>query len=602
VRPGPRASVARRLVASLVAILSASSLVLVSSLVASEHRRLIADLRAQAAAGADRLVAALGFPVWNAYDREIEVQLDWAMADPALYGLELELADLSPALRARSRDRTWAPRADPPEALPGLLVERRDIIHEEHRIGGLALLYSPRFVRTRIAREAFRYAAIVLIADLSIAAGLVVVLRRWVVRPLERIERWAAEVSRGEAAPIPPEEGAAGEVASLRDSIERMVRLLGERYELIELKEREYRSLFESSPVAVWELGFTRIKAALGEAALSGEAAAAAVAAYPGGTRALLALAERLGANQAALAPLGGASVSVLSLLGEDAIAVFSREIACLASGCPGASGDCELVLPDGRRRSYALGFAALAGHEADWSRVILTATDITERVAAESRLRVALGQREALVQELFHRTRNGLQLASSLISLREGRSRDEALAAELRALRRRLRAMALAQDELIRGEDLSYVELGAYLGRLLEAILEDFPGAAGRIGVELEAEPSRVLIDVAMPIGLALTELVSNSLEHGIPPGRPGSIALSLRHDASGGLLLELGDDGAGAPPGFDPRRDAGLGLETCLAIVEGQLKGEASFSSSPGFRASIRLPSLDGGFERRV
>jgi two-component sensor histidine kinase/HAMP domain-containing protein len=598
---GTRESVAPRLIASLTGLITAISLILVSALVTIENRRLDSALEEQAEATADRLATTLSFPVWNAISREIDVQLDWAMLDPAVYGASLTMSDLTPALRARSRDGTWTMRRDPPGERPGLIVAERSVVYEGRSIASLELLFTRRFVGERIAREALLFAALVLVEDLTIAIGLLLVLRSSIFLPLWRIESWAEGVSLGNASTLPPADRARGEIESLRSSIERMVTLLGDRYGAIVAKEKEFRSLFESSPVPTVELDFSALRAALAEDG-PGKGIRPRLLADPELASRLLALVKAKSANPSALALLGDPVIASIPVdfspaFGEDGLALFIDELAALAEGSRGATGECSMGIGPGGERRFILDFATLASHEADWSRVILTMTDISPRALAEARLRQALTDKEALVQELYHRTRNNLQVLAGLALLRESRLSDEEARTELRGLGKRIQAMALAQDQLHKLGDLSSVDLGAYMRDLLPLVAD---GSGKRISIAVEAESFETVIDVAMPLGLVLVELESNALEHAFPNGRAGEISASLGRESDGCVLISMSDDGIGPPPGFDPRRDASLGLELVFTLVEHQLKGKVEFDFSSGFRCSIRFGVEC--FERRV
>jgi two-component sensor histidine kinase len=306
-------------------------------------------------------------------------------------------------------------------------------------------------------------------------------------------------------------------------------------------------------------------------------------------------------ANEAALRPLGLESpperiVDLLDL-SDDAMRLLADQIESMRTISPGVRGEVAFELPDGPR-TYALGFAVLAGHEADWSRVIMTAADLTERAEAEEGLRRALREKEALVQELFHRTRNSLQLMASFISLREQRARDAGCAAEFSELERKIRTMALAQEGLTKSGDLSQVDLAGYLRSVLSAIAAEAPGRTGRLRAEVEAEPLTTLIDAAVPVGLIAAELAVNSVRHAFPGERSGVIAAVLSRRGDGTIELSIRDDGNGPPKGFDPRRDGSLGMETVFALAENQLKGTLSFDFSAGFRCVLRFD--DRRFER--
>lgn len=603
-----KTSLTPRFLAYLVGLTLAVSLILVTALVGMDRKRLLSDLYAHADRTADELATTLAFPVWNAVAREIDAQLDWVMLDEAVYGVVLEIKDLVPPVQARSRDRAWRPVSSLPSDAAGLIRARRQVLHGDQSIASLEVVYTRRFLEATIAREALLFAAIVAVGILTLAIGLLVVLRTLVFGPLGRIERYAAEVSSGGPPALPAPGVAHGEIASLQSSIERMVGLLGERYAAIEAKEKEFRSLFESSPVPTIELDFSAVALSLASEAKA--AGLPPVLLLPrlrsdaGLARRQLAGLHLRSANPSAVRLFGsawpdGVIEGFTGLVDGGAPRLFLDELEALVSGSCGASGECGYSPGPGRELRLILSFATLAGHEEDWSRVILTLTDITERALAEARLRKVLAEKEALILELFHRTRNSLQTVAGLLVLRESGQSDEASRQELHGVGTCIQAMALAQDQLYKQGDLSCVDLGAYLGELLPQVLE---AHKGRIATRVEAERITAVIDVAMPLGIAVAQLASNSAEHGFPGGSRGLVTARLEACADGRVCLSLADDGIGPPPGFDPRRDASMGLELVYALVEGQLKGEVDFGSSGGrgFRCTLRFGLAS--YERRV
>ncbi len=209
----------------------------------------------------------------------------------------------------------------------------------------------------------------------------------------------------------------------------------------------------------------------------------------------------------------------------------------------------------------------------------------LAERYAAIVRKEA---ERDILVQELFHRTKNSLQVIAGLVSLRESRLQDGQARSELRDIAKRIQAMALAQDQLRKFGDLSYVDLGAYLEELVPLCLQ---GSDAPPRLVVRARKVEVVIDVAMPLGIAVIELVSNSLEHAFPVGREGKLSAELDLEKDGCIKIVVSDDGIGPSPGFDPRRDASLGLELVFILIERQLGGTVSFDFSSGFSCTLRF-----------
>lgn len=566
------------------------SVLLAGGAVLLERRTLLRSLRASAGSTADYAAAALSFPVWNVIDREIEVLLKWTFREQAVTGAALRFVEGRQDVLSFRRDDGVGVVVGFPEGEKDDIVEKREIVFAGRKIASLELRFSTRPVAERIRSEALFIALVVIALDSVLGFALLFILRSSVFYPLERIERWASSLERGEIdGPDSSPKTEKGEIASLRSSIERMV-------SMILSKEREYRSLFESSPVSIWELDFSPMRSMLIRSLESCEM----LDALPmlrdlKETRKSLRRIRVMSVNSVTLEWLGIGSLrefqgSLSSLLDEEGLRLFAEEIRALAMCAPGAGGECRITLPTGEVKSFTIRFATLAGHEGDWSRVVLTAADISDRVLMENRLLDALKQKDTLLRELFHRTRNSLQLISSMISLRETRV-EIACRALLRTIRNRIDTISLAQDMLYESEDLSFLELGTYFRDLLGLLRLEQDGDGGRIQLRMDVESARVSIDYAIPLGLLLCELISNAYRHAFPDGRKGTVSVSFANRPQGPMELSVSDDGIGLPAGIDPCADGGAGFDIVFALGTQQLHGVFELGGPPGFSCLLRF-----------
>ncbi len=197
--------------------------------------------------------------------------------------------------------------------------------------------------------------------------------------------------------------------------------------------------------------------------------------------------------------------------------------------------------------------------------------------------------EREILIQELLHRTRNNLQVLLGLISLRAHHVTDDHTRHELEVLERHMHAMAFAQAQVGELGDLSSIDINKYLHGFVTAQVD----ASGKpITVAFSGQCIISSIDMVTPLGLAVVELVSNSLAHGFPEGRSGTISLSLSRGEDGVVNIVVADDGVGPGPLFDPRAHGGLGLFLATSLIEDQLNGRIHFDFSSGFSCTISIP----------
>ncbi|MCX7786670.1 MAG: PAS domain S-box protein [Spirochaetes bacterium] len=207
-------------------------------------------------------------------------------------------------------------------------------------------------------------------------------------------------------------------------------------------------------------------------------------------------------------------------------------------------------------------------------------ARDITEQKEHEEKLRRALREKEFLVQELFHRTRNNMQVISSLLHLQA----DEypTLAPVLKEMEIKIQIMALAHQQLIDSGNLSYLRLKEFLQEvtfLLEpVVLEENPSVILRY----EGTDAPILLDTAVPLGISLNELIWNSLQHAFPLTMSGEINIRSSVGENKEIVIEVEDTGIGLPNGFTLEKNARKGLTLVASLIQSQLGGQLLYQST--------------------
>jgi PAS domain S-box-containing protein len=216
---------------------------------------------------------------------------------------------------------------------------------------------------------------------------------------------------------------------------------------------------------------------------------------------------------------------------------------------------------------------------------------DVTELREAEAGLKKALNEKGALLKELEHRVKNNLNVVSSLLSLGAQRAGQGAASRVLLEAQTRVRSMALIYERLYRSEDFASIGLDAYLGDLASNLLSVYELEEGRVSLELKVQPISMDLKRAVPLGLIVNELISNSLKHAFPGSRKGMIRVELAEE-EGRIRVSVEDDGVGLPPRFDPESSGGLGLEIVKTLAA-QLGAESEVDGSRGVRFTISFQS---------
>jgi two-component sensor histidine kinase len=214
------------------------------------------------------------------------------------------------------------------------------------------------------------------------------------------------------------------------------------------------------------------------------------------------------------------------------------------------------------------------------------------ERVEAQratlERQTVSLQQRETLLREIHHRVKNNMQVMSSLLSLQARAALNPETRRMLEDNQNRIQSMALLHEILYQSEDLAMVDFPKYVLRTVDYLFRSFGVKDRQIRLHTELDEVALELDDALPFGLLISEIVSNSLKHAFPQGRCGEVSIFLRQQSDATISLILSDDGIGLPRELDWTTTRSLGLRLVRALAQ-QLRGALEISSRSG--TEVRL-----------
>jgi two-component sensor histidine kinase len=217
---------------------------------------------------------------------------------------------------------------------------------------------------------------------------------------------------------------------------------------------------------------------------------------------------------------------------------------------------------------------------------------DIIDRKALQDRLQASVREKELLLKEVHHRVKNNLAVISSLLYLQSTYTQDVAVIGVFEESQRRVRSMALVHERLYGSQNLSELDFGEYARVLTEGLESTHGFAHGEIRIELDVQPLPMSIDLAVPCGLILNELLSNALKHAFVDGRPGTITVSVRRGDDGLGVLQVTDDGVGLPGELNLETHASLGMRLIRSLVR-QIDGAFDLlPASPGTDAHLTFP----------
>lgn len=180
-----------------------------------------------------------------------------------------------------------------------------------------------------------------------------------------------------------------------------------------------------------------------------------------------------------------------------------------------------------------------------------------------------SLIEKDSLLKEIHHRVKNNLQMVSSLLSLQTKNTRSKAAIEALEEGKSRVKAMALIHQKLYQNDDLSVIEMQGYIESLINSVQSVYKKGGHNISITIDAEGTELDIDRAIPFGLILNELVSNSFKYAFPESdENGKIYIHLRKNGDQGYF-EYTDNGVGLPDDTDERANSSMGIRLINRLV---------------------------------
>ncbi|GFE60459.1 sensor histidine kinase [Geobacter sp. AOG2] len=227
---------------------------------------------------------------------------------------------------------------------------------------------------------------------------------------------------------------------------------------------------------------------------------------------------------------------------------------------------------------------SAPAGVLPDERRLFITmAMDVTASKHTEADLESSLHEKDVMLREVHHRAKNNMQVIMSLLSLQSRYVSNPETQDFFKESQERVRAMVLIHEMLCNSSSQARIDFNEYARGLVGSIISAYSPDQSSLQVEMRIGRIMVSLDIAVPCGLIIHELVSNSLKHGFPDVRKGTIIIDFERDESGLYTLVVGDNGIGLPKGLNMEMPGTLGLSLINTLTK-QLQGVAEFVGTSG------------------
>ncbi len=253
--------------------------------------------------------------------------------------------------------------------------------------------------------------------------------------------------------------------------------------------------------------------------------------------------------------------------------------------------GEWEGRRKDGSKVYVDLRETVLYGEKNEIIGIIGVSKDITQRKKAELKIKESLEEKEVLLQEIHHRVKNNLQIISSLLNLQTHYVEGEETINVLKDSQNRVKSMAIVHEKLYQSPNLKDINFKEYIEDLISVLFYSYGIESENIKTLINLEDLKIDIDTAIPCGLIINELVTNSLKYAFPNGK-GILKVELT-SKSDYTKLRVADNGIGLPPDIDLENSNTLGLKMVNSLVH-QLEGTLNLNRTGGTEVVIKFKKL--------
>jgi two-component sensor histidine kinase len=208
------------------------------------------------------------------------------------------------------------------------------------------------------------------------------------------------------------------------------------------------------------------------------------------------------------------------------------------------------------------------------------------------------LQQKETMIGEIHHRIKNNLQLISSIFDLQSRTLKDEEAIKAIMDSKNRVKAMAVIHQKLYQQSDIYGINMREYIENLTTGIVETFSALKQKINVHTNVEEVVLHIDTSIPMGLIITEVITNSLKYAFQDGKEGNIYISL-HERENKLILELNDDGVGMGNAKSIENSTSFGMKMIKSLSR-QLRAEWRVENEGGTKYIFEIENFKRGEQK--
>ena len=218
----------------------------------------------------------------------------------------------------------------------------------------------------------------------------------------------------------------------------------------------------------------------------------------------------------------------------------------------------------------------------------------LQESLQQEARLR----EKDILLKEIHHRVKNNMQILTSLLRMQAREVDGDGVRSFLAESESRVRSMGLIHEKLYQSQNISEIDFHGYVETLAGQLVQMHRASNGDVRLKVDAHDIQLGLDTAMPCGLIVNELVSNSLKYAFPDGQDGEISIDIKPLEAGRYHMVVSDSGVGLS-GARPQREGSLGSKLVEMLVD-QLDGSIDYRNGDG--TSVHIDFSESDYEERV
>ncbi len=215
---------------------------------------------------------------------------------------------------------------------------------------------------------------------------------------------------------------------------------------------------------------------------------------------------------------------------------------------------------------------------------------DITERKKMEEQIQGSLKEKELLLSEIHHRVKNNLAIVSSILSMQRTYITDEKHLELFRESESRIKSMALIHEKLYKSEDMARIDFRDYIQSLSNNLFNTYRTVGlGKVELRVDVKDVCLGIDMAVPCGLLINELITNALKYAFPQKRAGELYIGMHKEKDENIELIVQDNGIGIPGELDIKQTKTLGYQLITGVSESQLGGEIKVNREGGTKVTV-------------